>query len=592
LIGDGFYWYFLKAMAVFYPESPLHFNNSPGEKEVFDALRSLDDSCTILHSLHWLNAEGMRLFHPSLPIQGEADFVLLHPKGALVLEVKSGEITCERQLWKQVNRKTKAEMRIADPLAQADRSAHYIRSKIQVSLPALKHVGVFHAAWFPSVSFPWYTLPPNCDPAIVLDASALDSPATAIEKVFQFWLTKFGRKSAISAQDREVILDSLAPSFRLVRTLKLEMRSRERRFLRLTSEQALVLEYLDEQQQALITGPAGSGKTIVAFELARKIAARGEEVFFLCSPRLLRKHLHNVARNRAAGQSQKHNIDFFIPQHYAMKYFERDYLEQSSRAAEEMVLKALNEGRRTIPNLVIDEGQDFSDAWIEGLRKCTKGKFFVFYDRNQAFFQSELPSWFRQAECRLVLRRICRNTREIAITAFRIVGNAEIITNGHSGPKPKLHLYSKLDEGRAILQEILAQYLGDSQTGIQPRDIAVLTMWTEHSSQFANIAWPALRSSDSHFQTICFTSVARFKGLERRIVIVTDVDFGRLSDEKYRGFLHSGCTRAVHNLHILALKPGAADLRKAIAVLEPKTTSMPSIRKLAELLAADVATSH
>jgi superfamily I DNA and RNA helicase len=373
------------------------------------------------------------------------------------------------------------------------------------------------------------------------------------------------------------------------------MQARERLFVRLTTEQAGILDHLDEQQQALINGPAGSGKTMMAYELARRIAAKGEDVLFLCSPKMLRKHLNDTARRHAKEQSQGRRITFAIPRGYAFDYLNSitTYPFAVNKAdgamAEAKVLQALYQGQRRISNVVIDEGQDFTDAWIEGLRKCTTGKFFVFYDRNQALFQDELPRWFQKAPCKLGLTKICRNTREIATTAFRFIAQSpQMSPLVPSGARPKLHLHSRMEDGREILSDILLGYLSDDKAGIGPEDIAVLTMRTEATSLLKGYKWPAVWSAESHLRAICFTSSARFKGLERRIVIIVDVDFARVGDKKYRGYMHLGCTRAVHELHIIAVRPDVRDVWMAVDALGGQSTPGGDVSELADLLVVDV----
>ena len=83
-------------MAVFIPAvKPEDFNNSYGDKKVYEALRSLNDRYTIFYSLSWIGINENRTI-------GEADFVILHPdKGVLVIEVKSGEIEYKDGEWIQ-----------------------------------------------------------------------------------------------------------------------------------------------------------------------------------------------------------------------------------------------------------------------------------------------------------------------------------------------------------------------------------------------------------------------------------------------------------------------------------------------------------
>ena len=62
-------------------------NYSYGERQVFEALKSLPDTYTVFHSLRWNRRVGRRIQY------GEADFCVCHPQfGILVIEVKSGDI--------------------------------------------------------------------------------------------------------------------------------------------------------------------------------------------------------------------------------------------------------------------------------------------------------------------------------------------------------------------------------------------------------------------------------------------------------------------------------------------------------------------
>ena len=67
-------------MARFVPDvKPDDFNNSYGERKVYEALRTLDDRHTVFYSLSWVGSGGHRTV-------GEADFVVAHPqKGVLVI---------------------------------------------------------------------------------------------------------------------------------------------------------------------------------------------------------------------------------------------------------------------------------------------------------------------------------------------------------------------------------------------------------------------------------------------------------------------------------------------------------------------------
>lgn len=58
-------------------------------------------------------------------------------------------------------------------------------------------------------------------------------------------------------------------------------------FLKLTNEQTGLLDYISEQNCATIQGVAGTGKTLIAKEAARRFGAQGRKVLFLCFNRML-----------------------------------------------------------------------------------------------------------------------------------------------------------------------------------------------------------------------------------------------------------------------------------------------------------------
>ena len=59
-------------MATFIPNvKPEDFNNSPGEKEVYESLKLLGNNYTIFYSLSWISIGNDRTI-------GEADFVIFH----------------------------------------------------------------------------------------------------------------------------------------------------------------------------------------------------------------------------------------------------------------------------------------------------------------------------------------------------------------------------------------------------------------------------------------------------------------------------------------------------------------------------------
>src|ERR1700722_11474486 len=96
-------------MAKMIPSSVKNFHGSKAEENVFLALRALPNEVTVLHSFRWLHPGQYRSTNVQTGAQGEGDFVVFDPRrGVMVIEVKGGDIWCERGEWRQRNRLTGA----------------------------------------------------------------------------------------------------------------------------------------------------------------------------------------------------------------------------------------------------------------------------------------------------------------------------------------------------------------------------------------------------------------------------------------------------------------------------------------------------
>ena len=112
-------------MAIFYPNKVGSFNGSQGEKEVYEALQTLDSRFVVFHSYRWRgDGKGKEL-------EGEADFIVFHPDyGILVIEVKDGDISYEQGNWYSTSRKTHKKNLIS-PFSQADGSRFRIIRELE-----------------------------------------------------------------------------------------------------------------------------------------------------------------------------------------------------------------------------------------------------------------------------------------------------------------------------------------------------------------------------------------------------------------------------------------------------------------------------
>lgn len=220
----------------------------------------------------------------------------------------------------------------------------------------------------------------------------------------------------ITDNEYEDIIKSIGSDFDLVSAPEYYKGQLDNAFLKLTNEQTGLLDYISEQKSATIQGVAGTGKTIVAKEAARRFGADGRQVLFLCFNRFL--YLHLMHRYPYKNVTYL-NIHTFIQQYNADN--QRDLSKPNDRAE---ALEEIDWDRLPFEDVVIDEGQDFINDEIMYFKELTElrdGHLLVFYDKNQLLTTDRVPECIEKSECKLLLTRNCRNTFEIALTSYNVI---------------------------------------------------------------------------------------------------------------------------------------------------------------------------
>ena len=525
-------------MAKFYPTIINGFHSSEGERLVYEAFSKLNNEYVIFHSYHWLGEINQRRS------EGEADFVVLHPKkGILSIEVKAGGISYCNGNWVQTNRYTK-ENKIIDPLGQAAESQfriqNYLRKHYHGQMPVIGR-----AAWFPSVSIhDKITLPLEVNRDIIFDVGSLINPSEDLDKAFLYWKENLGfRQTELCMHDFKDVIKLLMPNFRIVESVASTALEAKCSFILMNRQQASILYFLQEQPTAVIHGPAGTGKTMLAIEKAKILASKGEKVLYLCFNEFLLSYLqehykqssiifHNV-RSLAEElmPQQEYSISEIIPMF--IEYFLNEY----------------DDCLWPYDHVVIDEGQDIPESILEHISILTdmlNGHFYVFYDKNQYIMMHKSTCWLdTYGDCRLVLYKNCRNTAEIARTIGTTVENIkeDIYVNNLSGIIPKGSFYQNAKELMWIVSNFVIRMIEDK---LKIEDIVILTTSSIENSILQNIKRVggipiSTTPKKSH---ILFTSVRKFKGLEAKAVLLIDIYVDKLNDELHKRLVYVGCSRA------------------------------------------------
>ncbi len=525
-------------MAKIYPAVITTFHGSEGEKQVYKALQQLNDEYVVFCSFRWLGEKTQRRS------EGEADFVVLHPrKGILSIEVKAGGIAYRDGNWIQINRMNRQETYI-NPLGQAAESQFRILNLLRRHLSYSECPCVGRAAWFPSICLPDHiALPLEAAPDIILDQAGLSCPEQALEKAFSYWARQLGGPfPASSSIQFQEIVKLLMPTFQIAETVVSSGRENTVAYVQLTRQQFSILEFLKEQPTAAIHGPAGTGKTLLAVEKARMLAQEHKKVLYLCFNEFLLEHL----RTHCAGEYISfHNVrslaeeilqDTTLPIQEIIPFFET-YFDQE-----------FDDADWQYPNIVVDEGQDISDdilAHLDYLVKQAGGQFYIFYDRNQYIMRRDKPEWIdKEAECRLVLYRNCRNTAEIATAISAIMSmRPDTYINEIHGITPKGTFYTTNEELRCIAGQFIRS-MRSQQVPLE--DMVILSVHSVQNSGLCGIqeidGVPLSETGEKG--AVWFTSVRKFKGLEAKAVLLVDIELSRLPQPVLHRLLYVGCSRA------------------------------------------------
>lgn len=527
------------------------FNGSSGERRLYNEFKNLSDKWYIFHSIKWsrithrssLKREGFQ--------QSESDFVIFNPDyGLLVLEVKSGGFIVEDNRLKQIRRDTKEVVICKNPMDQADASKFMFLSILADNFINFEDRYQVHSmVWLTDVSykdiqgkFPHnYHLEQN-----TFLHEDLGNIEETLIKCFRFYkVDPKKRDNKIIAQT----INLIAPEVNAIPALHSEIEDENYFIDRMTTQQGYLLDYLEEQKIAAIQGGAGTGKTILAVEKARRLS-QTQKVVYLCFNKMLVDYL------KQKYDEELPNVDFTNLYSLTAKALKKV-------ADKEDVLYFVShlEDYTSIWNydsIIIDEGQDFSNDEITELKEYLEinnegGSFYIFYDKNQLVQQRNKLEWLENIECRLILSINCRNTKCVAETALSPLGITDIKTKTPiKGEKPIMHISRNEEDSIEWINKKLRE-LTDS--GIRKDQITILSVKGESQSIYSKRTKIGNYSISSKRESgkILFTTSRKFKGLESDFIILVDVDADTFSDEEQKRLFYVGASRARNRLFITSI---------------------------------------
>jgi len=252
-----------------------------GEKEVFQLLQSTSTTnfkdWIVFHSLNY-PSKTKKNEKKSYNFFGESDFVIFVPsKGLINIEVKGGRISRQEGIWCTENRFGKHK--IKDPFKQASKS--------------LFHIGDFLEKKNILIPQDYLVVFPDCD----FDIDTIEIPkenlvSGEINPLLLKKLTKIVNEHLLEAKGRfypkqteaNKISNIIRPNFEVRVSSKNLLNQSRTQINQYTNEQIKILENY-ETKRLIVNGSQGTGKTVIAEEIAKRKLLNGS-VLFISSGRL------------------------------------------------------------------------------------------------------------------------------------------------------------------------------------------------------------------------------------------------------------------------------------------------------------------
>jgi hypothetical protein len=549
----------------------------PGEVELFNLLSEHGPPT-------WIGLHSLDLPDHVRQIEGELDFLVLIPGVAAVcVEVKSHQrvVRDTNGLWRLGDREPTPH----SPFRQASEAMYSARAKVRErqNLATVPFVSVvaFPRCRFdlPATEWAEYQVIDESDLQLHGIVGALTRAGTRHrEKLNSTPAATWFRDDAgePTVEQCEQIARILRPNFERSRSPKARRSEIQGEIRRYTEEQFGALDILDANARIVFTGGAGTGKTFLALEAARRANLQGARVLLVCYNRLLGAWMKREAAplGELTDAGTLHSIMLRIsgaavPDNASHRFWSTE-LPTSS-------IEALLDGHPSAASydvVVIDEAQDVcSPDYLDVLDLLvtgglSDGKVLAFGDfEHQAIYTSSDARDLlaeRMTFAAGTLRDNCRNRPRIGAIATSASGRE--LYRGYrrndDGIEVLIRPYKTPADQTTILTTLIDTFRED---GYQLGDIVILSPLghqpAHESLTNPHTRWLAPADADTA-PKIGTSTIHAFKGLEAAAVIVTDVtDLDNLHN---RQLLYIAATRATDRLAFCVAQQAIPQLQSLI----------------------------
>jgi RecA/RadA recombinase len=476
----------------------------------------------------------------------EVDFVVaIEGAGIVCLEVKGGDVWHDGETWWQ---KRGGHEHKIDPVRQARQACYALRDFIENDDRWTQgRLRWDHFVVLPNAEIAADFALAECPRWKVIDRGELP---TLVDKLRYVLVRQEIERPLLGQQGIEQLSTALSGRGLPQRSVVARALANEDAADALTEHQAVILDAIQLLNRVEVRGGAGSGKTFLAMEQARRLSAKGQRVALVCYSHGLASYLERITTNwprrqQPAYVGEFHDLgklwgapdppDESVRSEETVQFWEHDLPLKMTELAEQLA-----PGHR-FDSIVVDEAQDFADSWWDPLLAALKddetGGTYVFTDEGQRVFDRHGSPPVPLVP--LVLDHNLRNTRQIA-NAFQPLVDHPMRFLGGEGPSVKFVACTREDAMNAGDDEVELLL----EEGWRPEDVALLTTGTRHPEQKERQAAGSVSYWDSFWdaEQVFYGHVLGFKGLERRAVVLVVNEESAF--ERSRERLYVGLSRA------------------------------------------------
>jgi hypothetical protein len=562
--------------------TPQAREKSRAEGKIFDKFKesASDKNVVVLHSVDFLE-------HDKKILGGECDFLVIWKYGIFGIEVKGGGVGRSNGVWYTENHQGRHFLK-ESPVEQAKGAIGSLKRWIQNSgsLPQFDKV-VF--GW--GLAFPDLSRPENIESTF--------GPGLSYQNIFfrddlKFDIQRFVNKlskyfhSKTEKPGRELGTEEIQSVVKLLRgEFNLEVSPRHQidlieSFQTHATNQQYKASTVLLRGNALITGGAGTGKTILASRLAADRLKTGKRVLVICFNRKLREHLEH--RIHSAYRSVQQNLAVMTVHGFLIQLIKTSGIEMSGvdHSFDDLCEAAFDAIVAGAPfdfdQVIFDEGQDYLTGTFLAIMDALGARQRLF---NWAWFldpntQAAVFGNFEKRQLKVLRNEVeenyqnlvinCRNTIQIRSAVDTILGQPFLEYCEIQGQPVDWICASSAEAIYKSVEKTVRRYLTSGMTSEEIKVISLRALSKSLLTRHLRIQDGVGIITVGNYEIEVHTA-SSFKGLECRGVVVVDV----YSDVSYsenwvKAVLYVAMTRATYLCTVITDEDFNSSRLKTIAL--------------------------